>query len=249
MVPLACFHVPRGWQTLQKEKCLSVFTNIQMSQSCVAGAWQIKHKEMYLRIKLPFVCIVLSTKKIHDVCIFPSCAQPQLACPYLTINHTTGHTINSTFLWGGRAFTFFSLCMTGPTWSGIIAGSVSSRGEWCELPRRPACVYLFACLWICVYVYKYVCVHRRGICVCVYRCEYVCMCIHMCVLAVYTCAYIHMCIHVCVQVYGMCMCVSVCVWYVCVCAYMCVCETQLTAEITFSSFATREKFNWTIMSF
>lgn len=124
--------------------------------------------------------------------------------------------------------------MTGPTGSEIITGSVSDRRQWCGLPRRTLCVHLFASPRIHVCVYKYVCVHVGSVYVRVCRCD--CMCIHMCAHAMYTHAHIHMCyMHVCTRVCGR---------YMCVCVFLYICcmyVKQLTAEITFSSFATREK--------
>ena len=94
-----------------------------------------------------------------------------------------------------------------------------------------ACVHISVCVW---YVYICICV----LSVCVYGgCVFTCMCIHfhVCVRAY---ARMHVHTRVCVYAY-VCMRVHVCV---------CVCTEQLTAETPFSSFPTRGKIKWTLVS-
>lgn len=100
-------------------------------------------------------------------------------------------------------------------------------------------VYIHACVHICVcvwYVYMCICV----LSLCVYGgCVFTCMCIysHVCVHA-YACMRVHTRVCLCVYAY-MCIRVRVCV---------CMCTEQLTAETPFSSFPTRGKIKWTLMS-
>lgn len=100
-------------------------------------------------------------------------------------------------------------------------------------------VYIHACVHICVCVwYVYICICVLS--VCVYGgCVFTCMCIHfhVCVHA-YACMHVHTRVCLCVYAY-VCMRVHVCV---------CVCTEQLTAETPFSSFPTRGKIKWTLVS-
>lgn len=100
-------------------------------------------------------------------------------------------------------------------------------------------VYIHACVHICVCVWS-VCVYMCVISVCiwwmrVYMHVYIleCVCVHACV-----CIRVHTHVRLCVYAY---MCVRV---HVCVC----LCTEQLAAETPFSSFPTRGKIKWTLMS-
>ena len=85
---------------------------------------------------------------------------------------------------------------------------------------------------MCIYVYVcYLCVYMVD--VCLHACVYTCMCVYMHMCA---CMYTRVCL--CMYAY-MCMRVHVCV---------CVCTEQLTAETPFSSFPTRGKIKWTLVS-
>lgn len=133
-------------------------------------------------------------------------------------------------------------------------------------------MFAYGGVYICVYVGVNMCarvymvyIHVRYIHECVYTCLcahlcvcVVCVCVYMCVISVYmvdaclhACTYLNVCVcmhvyayvytHMCVSVY-----MHICV-YVCTCACACV-QNNWLLRPPFSSFPTRGKIKWTLMS-
>lgn len=154
---------------------------------------------------------------------------------------------------------------------------VSFPGSLCVCVSSHLCEYvcmyvnMYVCIWgvyICVYVgvnmcaHVYLCVYMVYIHVCTFVCTFVCVwsvyvCICVLSLCVYggcmftcMCTYLNMCVHAyaCIRVHTH---VRLCVYaYMCVRVHVCVClcTEQLAAETPFSSFPTRGKIKWTLMS-
>ena len=115
----------------------------------------------------------------------------------------------------------------------------------CVCVRLCVCAFVCVHVWVCMYVF---------VSICAFICVLVCTCMYLCVLV-----WVHkivLCVHDCVFVLYICMyvCDCVCMYYVCiclcVCVCVCVCAARLCAYVHVSTSADRfVMVNWSVVTF